>query len=118
MIDQSTHFILIYRIDFSEPQADKMVLKLFNEQGKRALGSFTLLLQLDGWKIEKKFHIIEINTSFNVLLGKPQIHENNMVPSSLHQYFKFVRSGLEYFIKGDLMSFSIHEINIYKDAAY
>ncbi|XP_028549524.1 uncharacterized protein LOC110105940 [Dendrobium catenatum] len=46
----------------------KLVLRGFNEQGERALGSITLLLVIAGLKTEAKFHIIDSATSFNALL--------------------------------------------------
>lgn len=58
------------RINISMLQADMMILNGFNEQAKNVLGSTTLLLILDGCKTKAKFHIINLDTSFNVLLGR------------------------------------------------
>lgn len=63
--------ILSYlRINISMLQANMMILNGFNEQARNVLGSTTLLLILDGCKTKAKFHIINLDTSFNVLLGR------------------------------------------------
>ncbi|WP_227625222.1 hypothetical protein, partial [Klebsiella pneumoniae] len=63
-------------------------------------------------------HIIDSETSFNALLGRPWLHEYRMVPSSLHQCIKYMLDGEEHCIKGDIQPFSVHEVGIYEDAAY
>lgn len=34
--------------------------------------------------------IVDYKTSYNMLLGRPWLHDNGVVPSALHQYFKYV----------------------------
>lgn len=92
-------------IDVRQLSSDKMMLRGFNEQGERALGSITLLLRIGDFQTEAKFNIIDSETSFNALLGRPWLHEHRMVPSSLHQCIKYWRDGIEYCIKGDLQPF-------------
>ena len=78
-------------MDTRQLSSDKMLLRGFNEKGERALGSITLMLEIGELKIEAKFHIIDSETSFNALLGRPWLHEYRMVPSSLHQCIKYER---------------------------
>ena len=40
------------------------------------------------------FHVIDTKTSYNVLLGRPWLHENGVIPSTLHQCFKFYKGGV------------------------
>ncbi|KAL0300166.1 UNVERIFIED_CONTAM: hypothetical protein Scaly_2567400 [Sesamum calycinum] len=40
------------------------------------------------------FHVIDAKTSYNMLLGRPWLHENAVVPSTWHQYFKYRRNGI------------------------
>ena len=104
-------------IDVRELQVERMLLRGFNQKGERAIGSITLLMKTgDLAKTTAKLHIIDSETSFNALLGRPWIHENRMVPSSLHQCIKYYEGG-EHCIKGDLQPFSVHEIGIHEDAA-
>ena len=37
------------------------------------------------------FHVIDAETSYIVLLERPWFHENEVIPSTLHQCFKFYR---------------------------
>ena len=40
-----------------------------------------------------KFHIMYIKSNFNLLLGRPWLHELGDVPSTLHQKIKFILDG-------------------------
>ena len=60
-----------------------MTLKGFNEYSEKAMGTITLAIEIDGWMTEAKFYIIHAENSFNILLGRPWIDENQMAPSSL-----------------------------------
>lgn len=99
-------------IDTRKLTADKTMLRGLNQKGERALGSITLLMTVGELVTTAKFHILDSETSFNALLGRPWIHEHRMVPSSLHQYIKDCYGGEEHCIKGDLQPFSIHEVGI------
>ncbi|GAA0143851.1 hypothetical protein LIER_04437 [Lithospermum erythrorhizon] len=46
-----------------------------------------------------KFHVIDAKTTYNMLLGRPWIHSNNIVPSTLHQCFKYSKDGVKMTIK-------------------
>ena len=35
-------------------------------------------------------YVIDADTSYNLLLGRPWTHTNWIIPSTLHQYFKYV----------------------------
>ena len=39
------------------------------------------------------FQVLRIQSSFNLLLGRPRIHEVGAIPSSLHQKVKFIHEG-------------------------
>lgn len=39
--------------------------------------------------------MIDTRTSYNLLLGRPWIQENGVVPSTLHQCVKFYSSGVK-----------------------
>ena len=39
------------------------------------------------------FQVLRIQSSFNLLLGRPWIHEASAIPSSLHQKVKFIHEG-------------------------
>ena len=41
------------------------------------------------------FHVIDAKTSYNVLLGRPWLHENGVILLTLHQCFKFYRERVK-----------------------
>ena len=47
------------------------------------------------------FHVLRIQSSFNLLLGRPWIHEAGAIPSSLHQKVKFIHKGCIITIQSD-----------------
>ena len=46
-------------------------------------------------------HVIDVKTSYNVLLGKPWIHENKVVPSTYHQCLKYYEGEVKKKIVAD-----------------
>ncbi|XP_075112394.1 uncharacterized protein LOC142182216 [Nicotiana tabacum] len=38
---------------------------------------------------DTKFQVVEMDMAYNVILGRPWIHEMDVVPSTLHQVIKF-----------------------------
>ncbi|KAM1845265.1 hypothetical protein ACFX13_019587 [Malus domestica] len=51
------------------------------------------------------FHVIDARTSYNLLLGRHWIHENGVVPSTLHQCLKFYQEEVKV-IQGDTKPFT------------
>ena len=49
------------------------------------MGTISLVLKLDTLSTYVKFHVIDAATSYNALLGRPWLHDNQIVPSTLHQ---------------------------------
>jgi len=35
------------------------------------------------------YYVIDVDTSYNMLLGRPWIHRNIVIPSTLHQVMKY-----------------------------
>ena len=48
---------------------------------------------MDGMESSALVHVIDARTTYNILLGRPWIHENMVVPSTLHQCFKYYKNG-------------------------
>ena len=57
------------------------------------MGTLTidLLIRLTIFSI--LFQVLRIPTSFNLLLGRPWIHQARAIPSSLHRKVKFILDG-------------------------
>jgi len=56
----------------------------FNANGARSMGKIKLKCQIGDLRSEVTCYIIDANTSYNLLLGRPRIHRNSIVPSTLH----------------------------------
>lgn len=68
----------------------KMTIQGYNADSQRAIGKIRLKCQLADLKSEITCYVIDNDTSYNLLLGRPWIHGNFVVPSTLHQCFKYV----------------------------
>jgi len=65
----------------------------FNQNSQKALGAVTLNLQCGGLKSSIKFYVIDAKTSYQTLLGRPWLHNNQMMHSALHQCLKYINNG-------------------------
>ena len=61
-----------------------VVIHGFNQAGQEALGTISLVLKFENLMTYVYFHVIDAATSYNVLIGRPWLHENGVVPSTLH----------------------------------
>ncbi|ONK72755.1 uncharacterized protein A4U43_C04F22830 [Asparagus officinalis] len=62
----------------------------FNANSTRPLGKIKLRCQIGDLRSEVTCYIIDADTSYNLSLGRPWIHANRIVPSTLHQVMKYV----------------------------
>jgi len=62
----------------------------FNTGSSHPLGKMWLRCRIGDLKSEVTCYVIDADTSYNLLLGRPWIHANWIVPSTLHQCFKSV----------------------------
>ncbi|XP_069151886.1 uncharacterized protein [Solanum lycopersicum] len=60
-----------------------------------------LTLQMGPAEFSAKFQVLDINTSYNLLLGRPFIHIAGAVPSTLHQMMKLVWKNEELVVHGE-----------------
>ena len=73
-------------------------------------------LTVEELKAETLFHVINEKTSYNLLLGRPWTHWNGVIPSTLHQCFKFNKGGVK-IVVGDLKPFTEAE-SYFADAKF
>ncbi|KAJ6288050.1 hypothetical protein OIU78_014704 [Salix suchowensis] len=57
---------------------------------QRPVGKIRIRLQIGDLTSEATFYAIRGRACYNLLLGGPRIHDNHVVPSTLHQCFKYV----------------------------
>nr|XP_016445146.1 PREDICTED: uncharacterized protein LOC107770354 [Nicotiana tabacum] len=68
------------------------VLNCFKMASKTTNEKIILPANVVGTIQETNFHVIEGDMRYNVLLGRPEIHNMRVVPSTLHQVLKFQTS--------------------------
>ena len=59
-------------------------------QKREVLRNIELSIQLGPCTFDSEFIVMDINPSYNCLLGKPLFHMAGAIPSTLHQKVKFV----------------------------
>src|SRR3954469_17922141 len=62
----------------------------FNANSTRPMGKIKLRCQIGDLMTEVTVYVIDADTSYNLLLGRPWIHKNHIMPSTLHQVMKYV----------------------------
>ncbi|KAL0288863.1 UNVERIFIED_CONTAM: hypothetical protein Sangu_2638700 [Sesamum angustifolium] len=72
----------------------------------RAIDVIRMELLMDDMMSTTLFHVINAKTSYNMLLGRPWLHENFMVPSTWHQCFKYCHNGTVRKVLGDSKHFT------------
>jgi hypothetical protein len=60
----------------------------FSGEVKHTIGDIRLPIYIEGINTMQKFCVIDIASSYNVILGRPWIHELKAVPSTYHQCVK------------------------------
>src|ERR1041384_7123485 len=77
------------------------VVKAYDNTRREVLGVVTLEVLIGPVRISTSFQVIDVATSFNLLLGRPWLHANKAVPSSLHPKLKFPYEGTVITVRGD-----------------
>ena len=65
------------------------------------MGTLTTHVMIGPVRYSILFQVLRIQPSFNLLLGRPWIHEAGAIPSSLHQKVKFIHEGRIITIQSD-----------------
>ncbi|OVA11235.1 G-patch domain [Macleaya cordata] len=88
--------------DMTFQEGTTRTVKGFDNGRKTVTGEFTTTIQT-GWVwTEVHFLVMDIEANFNLLLGRPWLHQNNAVASTLHQRVKFPHEGKIVVIFGDV----------------
>ena len=56
----------------------------FGEKGKYTVGHIQLWLKVGPIASLARFHVVKIEVSYHVLLGRPWLHKHLSVPSTYH----------------------------------
>nr|MCH9869415.1 retropepsin-like domain-containing protein [Serratia marcescens] len=95
----------------------KTSIRGFNASTQASLGTITLPVCMGPLDSEATFHVIDVDTSYKVLLGRPWLHQYEIIPSTVHQCIKFRLNDQEHTVYGDKHPFKSYESH-YTDAVY
>ena len=62
----------------------------YDGSAQRPIGKIKFKLQIGDLISEVTLYAIKTPSCYNILLGRPWIHENGVIPSTLHECIKFV----------------------------
>ncbi|XP_060170392.1 uncharacterized protein LOC132601308 [Lycium barbarum] len=62
----------------------RLMIQGFNQGGPRAIGAVKVDITIGELQSITWLHVIDARTSYNILLGRPWVHENKMIPSTYH----------------------------------
>jgi hypothetical protein len=80
-------------LDVKNLTDEKVIIHGFNQNSQKALGAITLNLQCESLKAPTKFYVIDAETSYRALLGRPWLHNNQVIPYTMHQCLKYIENG-------------------------
>ncbi|XP_070040883.1 uncharacterized protein [Nicotiana tomentosiformis] len=88
-------------IPMNELSESHVMIQGFNQGGQRAIGAIKFGITIEDMQSSVWLHVIDAKTSYNVLLGRPWIYENKVVPSTYHQCLKYYEGEIEKKIVAD-----------------
>ena len=68
-------------------------VRAYDGTQRTVMGTLTTHVMIGPIRYSILFHVLRIQSSFNLLLGHPWSHEAGAIPSSLHQKVKFIHKG-------------------------
>jgi len=81
------------RITVNELSNSQMMIQGFNLEGQRATGMIRLELTMGDLSTTSILHVIDLKTSYKLLLRRPWLHKHGLVASTLHRCLKYYRDG-------------------------
>ncbi|XP_077230979.1 uncharacterized protein LOC143864044 [Tasmannia lanceolata] len=65
------------------------------------IGTLVTEIEIGGEMFDVEFQVLDIKTSFFLLLGRPWLHRVGVVPSTVHQKLKFIKNNRIITVRGD-----------------
>ncbi|KAH0756363.1 hypothetical protein KY290_026633 [Solanum tuberosum] len=72
----------------------RLMIQGFNQGGQRSIGTVKIDLTIGELQSSVWLHVIDAKTSYNILLSRPWVHENKVIPSTYHQCLKYYENGV------------------------
>ena len=76
-------------------------VRAFGRSKTNVIGEIELVLTIGSMDCAVNFQVLDINASYNLLLGRPWVHRARAVPSMLHQMIKFEYDQQEVIVHGE-----------------
>ena len=76
-------------------------VRAYDGTQRTVMGTLSTHVMIGPVRYSILFQVLRIQSSFNLLLGSPWIHEAGAIPSSLHQKVKFIHEGCIITIQSD-----------------
>ena len=76
-------------------------VRAYDRTQRTVMGSLTTHVMIDPVRYSILFQVLRIQSSFNLLLDRPWIHDAGAIPFSLHQKVKFIHEGRIITIQSD-----------------
>ena len=108
-------------IDLSDMRKSQILIRAFDGTKREVLGNIKLSIQVRPCTFDFEFLVMDINPSYNCLLGRPWIHMAGVMPSTLHQKVKFVveENLITIIVEEDMiatMTITTHYLEVKEDA--
>ncbi|KAI4311167.1 hypothetical protein MLD38_036084 [Melastoma candidum] len=99
-------------INLEKLSQSNLTIRAFDGAKRQAHGEVTLEIKVGPTLFSTQFQILETAGSFNMLLGRPWIHQAGAVPSTLHQMVRFSSDGNLITVRGEHSMELCHEIDM------
>ncbi|XP_070025493.1 uncharacterized protein [Nicotiana sylvestris] len=96
-------------IETERIRPNNVCVRAFDGIKRDTIGEIDLILTIGPVDFEVTFQVLDMDTSYNFLLGRPWIHAAGVVPSTLHQMVKLEYEDQEIIVHGE------DEQSIYRD---
>ncbi|KAK4388225.1 hypothetical protein Sango_2429100 [Sesamum angolense] len=83
-----------------------LTIQSFDQGMQQAMSITRFDLTVGELKKSTLFHVIDARTSYSLLLGRSWLHENGVIPSILHQCFKYIKNKELVKIDADMNPFT------------
>nr|XP_016436517.1 PREDICTED: uncharacterized protein LOC107762657 [Nicotiana tabacum] len=88
-------------IQTSRIRSNNVCVRVFDGIKRETLGEIDLTLGIGPVEFEVTFQVLDMDTSYNFLLGRPWIYAAGAVPYTLHQMVKFEHEDQEIVVHGE-----------------
>ncbi|XP_019460107.1 PREDICTED: uncharacterized protein LOC109359869 [Lupinus angustifolius] len=80
-------------VDASHLRSSSMIIKSFYGSRRDIMGEMDLSIKIGSCIFNILFHVMNINSTYSFLLGRPWIQSPGVISSTLHQKVKFIVDG-------------------------